>query len=399
MPADPPRILDDAVPADTTEIAALLSGYTALAGDWSAEDATVQTQKAQLARRQWATLALAIAGNEGAKATLLAAGSYTCSGARALADDEQDAQHELLRGALARVHLGDALNPDLSNYAGTIYTWMALKRVRLVRVLGNMHTARAEAAAEGAPVPYTLDAILGKTITPDRLARFLGSKFRKDVQSVIDNPKSTLAELTALAAPDDKMSEEQQVHYFALQHKPKSLQELTRKASDTSTQAYKWNQFASSLQVRYWSLVRSALVAGVGVIGSRHIRYEELEPIMALLFTLDFGTAMDGELWRFSRVQVVFEEKMKLEDMSEVVLCDAVKIMCRCFGIVWGGHIGTDTAEPGGGARLAQNVLAWHLEYQQLNPQCSSWHSGPLGISRTTEAAHQRCHTTITGRG
>ena len=51
MPADPPRILDDAVPADTTEIAALLSGYAALAGDWSAEDATVQTQKAQLARR------------------------------------------------------------------------------------------------------------------------------------------------------------------------------------------------------------------------------------------------------------------------------------------------------------------------------------------------------------
>ena len=124
MPADPPRILDDAVPADTTEIAALLSGYAALAGDWSAEDAAVRTQKAQVARRQWATLALAIAGNEGAKATLLAAGSYTCSGARALADDEQDAQHELLRGALARVHLGDALNPNLSNYAGTIYTWI-----------------------------------------------------------------------------------------------------------------------------------------------------------------------------------------------------------------------------------------------------------------------------------
>ena len=73
------------------------------------------------------------------------------------------------------------------------------------------------------------------------------------------------------------------MQYFALQHKPKSLQELTRKASDATTQAYQWNQFASALQVRYWTLVRTALVDGVGVMGCRPIRHEELEPLMALL--------------------------------------------------------------------------------------------------------------------
>ncbi|MDC0510928.1 hypothetical protein OAN61_00820 [bacterium] len=254
MPAGPPRILDDALPVDAAEIATLTAGYASLAGDLAAGDQETQRQRALVTRRQWATLALAIAGNDGARAVLLAAGSYTCKGERALVDDEQDAQHELLRGALARVHLGDALDPDFTNHNGQIYLWMSLKRVRLVRVLDEMHTSRAGAAAAGAPMPYTLDAIVGKTITPERLAAFLGSKFRKDVQNVLDDAKATLADLTNLVAPDEALTESQQVLYFALQHKSKSLQELTRKAADASTQAYQWNQFAFALQVRCWAL-------------------------------------------------------------------------------------------------------------------------------------------------
>ena len=155
MPADPPRILDDTIPADATEIAAQTLGYASLAGDWSAEDPAVQTQKALISRRHWAALAMAVACNDGAKAVLLEAGGYACPGDRALAAAEQDAQHELLRGALARVHMGDALDLDFGSYSGNIYLWMSLKRVRLVRTLGAMHTSRAQAAAAGAPMPWT----------------------------------------------------------------------------------------------------------------------------------------------------------------------------------------------------------------------------------------------------
>ena len=91
MPADPPRILDDAVPADAAEIAAQTIGYDSLTGDWSAEDAAVQAQKATISRRQWATLAMAVAGNDGAKAVLLEAGGYASTGERTLANAKQDA--------------------------------------------------------------------------------------------------------------------------------------------------------------------------------------------------------------------------------------------------------------------------------------------------------------------
>ena len=209
MPADPPRVLDDAVAADARIIAAQTAAYAALAGDMNEGDAQTRSQRAKVARRQWATLALAVANNDGAKAVLLQAGAYACTDVRALSDDEQDAQHELLQGALSRVHLGDALDPNLSAYVGTVYLWMSLYRVRLVRVLGDMSTQAASAAAAGAPIPYTLDAIVGKAMSPVRLASFLGSQFRKDVQTIISDPTKTLADLTAKAAPDDTLSEEQ----------------------------------------------------------------------------------------------------------------------------------------------------------------------------------------------
>ena len=37
-----------------------------------------------------------------------------------LAAAQQDAQHELLRGALARVHMGDALDLDFGSHSGLI---------------------------------------------------------------------------------------------------------------------------------------------------------------------------------------------------------------------------------------------------------------------------------------
>ena len=38
--------------------------------------------------------------------------------------------------------------------------------------------------------------------------------------------------------------------------------------------------------------MRAALADGIGVLGSRAVRHDELEPIMALLFSLEVGTAV-----------------------------------------------------------------------------------------------------------
>ena len=96
MPADPPRVLDDAVGLDAALIARQATEYDALSGDLTGGTDAQNELKRSVARRLWAGLAAAVNGCPGAMAVLSEAGGYAPAASRVLNNDEHDVQHDIL---------------------------------------------------------------------------------------------------------------------------------------------------------------------------------------------------------------------------------------------------------------------------------------------------------------